>query len=55
MDRPSEKGRQSETLLTPSLPRCHLKSIIKSAKFETFKFFCFLASTGVLKDFHQNA
>ena len=30
------------TQLTPTLPRCHLKTTIKSAKFQTLKAFCFL-------------
>ena len=41
--------------LTPSLPWCHLKTTIKSVKFETLQPFCFLFHTGMWKDFHQNA
>ena len=37
--------------LTPSLPRCHLKTTSKSAKFETCKPFYLLFCTGVWKDF----
>ena len=39
---------------TPSLPWCHLKTINKSVKSETFKGFCLLFHTGMWKDFHQN-
>ena len=41
--------------LTPSLPRCHLKTISKSAKFETLKPFCLVFGTGMSKDFDPNA
>ena len=33
--------------LTPSLPRCHLKTTDKNARFETLKPFCFLFRTGM--------
>ena len=42
-------------LLTPSLPWCHLKTTMKSAKFETLQPFCLLFRTGERTDFHQNA
>ena len=41
--------------LTPSLPWCHLKTTIKSEKFETLKLFCLLFRTGTWKDLYQNA
>ena len=47
-------GRQMPRPLTPSLPWCHLKTVHKSVKFETFKLFCLLFCTGMSKDFHQN-
>ena len=37
--------------LTPSMPWCHLKTAIKSAKFETLKPLRFLFHTGMWKDF----
>ena len=33
--------------LTPSVPWCHLKTTIKSAKLETLQPFCFLCRTGM--------
>ena len=49
-----EKGASCLNL-TPSLPWCHLKTTIKSVKFETLKPSSFLFHTGMWKDFHQNA
>ena len=37
-----QSARETHAVLTPSLPRCHLKTTIKCAKFETLKHFFFL-------------
>ena len=42
------------SLLTPSLPWCHLKTTNKSAKFEILKPFRFIFWSGTWVDFHQN-
>ena len=39
--------------LIPWLPWCYLKTTNKSARFETFKPFCFLFLTSMWKDFHN--
>ena len=46
--------RTVSVYLTPSLPRCHLKTTNKSAKCETLYCFCLLFCTGMWKDLHQN-
>ena len=43
------------SLLTPSLPWCHLKPTNTIAKFETLTHFCLLFRTGMWKNFQQNS
>ena len=48
-----EEGKKDRNiwLLTLSLPRWHLKTTNKSAKFETHKPFCFIFRISVWRDF----
>ena len=49
------QGHESEQTwcLTPSQPRCHLKTTTKSEKSESLKAFSFLFCTRMWKDFHH--